>query len=550
MNEITAILPQPQPGVRGASDAAGGTGRAGRDRSSDFSGELKRAGERQADTTTRARKDEPKPAEELVAYASAQTTYSARAADDGGHNESVQSVTETAQTASVTAPDADIQTEIAGTQGDQGFEQILTELDPNPDLDDAVAAAPGDSDSADVLTETAAVEDGAGADQSAAAAQAGDGHSRARHADSAGRNRQPADVAPIAEETPAVDLSDDDVDAIKPPSDAGQTADTGTAREETETERNPVADENAAAKAAEGERQARRGNRNERQDRHGAHTHHRVERDAAQNAQNNNNNATAVKPPDVPAPTVPVTPGTPVEEEPPVNPVSPGTVVEKPVYTAPVYQAEQVSQTAPVNSTPVYKPPAEGKETYTNPFAYLGIADSKVMGYDPVTRTMPYQIVSQIVDAIRVAIAEGRTAMQITLNPEALGELQILLVHDADGLTARIRVPDDRVDNMLNVGLHDLASTLKEMGVNVKNIEITQADLGWDFTRDLGGMNDGGESKERAYQSGGGRGHQPSRHHIEGADIFGALQTQDLRYLSSMFYGGLKATGTSVEFNA
>ena len=540
MNEITAILPQPQPSVRGADAAGGGAGRAGKSQNSDFSGELKRAGERQADTTTRAKKDEPKPAEELAAYASAQNTYGARSTDDGKQAETaaVQSVTETVETVEATAepaPRVDGLLETVDAQDAIGFEQILEELD------DAVAAAPGDSDVAETV---AVVEE----DEQPAAAQAADGQSRARRADNAGRGRQTAEVTPAADHTPAVETLDGEVDVIETVGETEEVSGTASAQEEAEPETAPVTDENVAAKAAESDRQTRRGDRSERRDRHGAHTHHRVERDAAHKVQNNNNNTTVVKPPVEP----PIVPGTPVEEEPPVNPVNPGTVVERPVYTAPVYQTEYNSYTAPVNVNKEYKPPAEGKESYTNPFAYLGIADSKVMGYDPVTRTMPYQLVSQIVDAIRVAIAEGRTAMQFTLTPEALGELQILLVHDADGLTARIRVPDDRVDNMLNIGLQDLASSLKEMGVNVKNIEITQADLGWDFTRgNLGDMTDnGGESRDRAYQSGGSRGHQSNRHHIEGLDALGILQTQDLRYLSSMFYGGLAATETSVEFNA
>lgn len=92
-------------------------------------------------------------------------------------------------------------------------------------------------------------------------------------------------------------------------------------------------------------------------------------------------------------------------------------------------------------------------------------------------------IIDQIVQSARLSKTDGTSQLEIQLRPEHLGKVSIVLTSGEDGVNARIKANSDTVRAMLSGGLGDLMTSLKEMGVNMKNIDVVKPELNWDYTR-------------------------------------------------------------------
>ncbi|MCL2084226.1 MAG: flagellar hook-length control protein FliK [Oscillospiraceae bacterium] len=519
MNELHAIMP------RGAQEAAGGQAKTGKSGGSDFSGALKKASERQNDLAPRAKREEPKPAEELVAYASAQQAqYTEKSDGDSGEAAYTAAVSDAAAPADFTKPPV---IEYGnGASLEQALAAFGSALPPETgsiDITDFIAGMISEDD--EMLGDFAKAVSHIQSDASAA---------RSRRAERLASETaaQPETAEPVVTEQAA------EPEHIAEPA-AQQSAETAEPAAEAPEWASVIEEVTADAGAAARDLAPRGGIRRAHRHEHVASVQRHRERMAAQNAREDVAAPEAKQPV---AETAPAVEAPAAQSEPEIN-----------VYRPAEYVSEEprAAQTAAAKQQSASKvKPGDG---YTNPYAYLGVKDSQVLGYDPITRTTVEQVVRQVVEAIRMAVVDGNTSMQIQLNPEALGKVSILLVHSEEGLTAQIKVADDRVNNMLNIGLHDLANSLKDMGINLKNIEITQSELAWDFTR--GGRNgDAGNKHGRGGE--GRRGDGERRASIRRVDgglhVHGVIQLQDIMRLSSMLYGSVAAAGaeTSVEFRA
>ncbi len=114
-------------------------------------------------------------------------------------------------------------------------------------------------------------------------------------------------------------------------------------------------------------------------------------------------------------------------------------------------------------------------------------AGMKAEAAEPKAANVPVrQVIDQIVQNARLAQTNGLKTMEISLDPKTLGRLSIVLTAGEDGVHATIKASNDMTRNMLSQNLAELQNTLKDSGVNMKSIDITSAQLGWDFARGEG----------------------------------------------------------------
>ena len=93
------------------------------------------------------------------------------------------------------------------------------------------------------------------------------------------------------------------------------------------------------------------------------------------------------------------------------------------------------------------------------------------------------QVVRQIVETTAVAQKNNVSQIRLQLNPEFLGRVSILLTSSEDGLSARIQAQSGTVRELLLSNLNRLQSELRDMGINMKSIDITGHGLGSDLSQ-------------------------------------------------------------------
>ncbi len=131
---------------------------------------------------------------------------------------------------------------------------------------------------------------------------------------------------------------------------------------------------------------------------------------------------------------------------------------------------------------------------WSKTFAALPVAGAQtVADVASDTPVEPAQIIRQVVESAAMAHNRNVSQIRIQLNPGVLGRVSIVLTATADGMTARIQTQSDTTRNLLAANVARLQADLKELGVNMKNIEIAHADVRWDMARG-GGQLDSGRS--------------------------------------------------------
>jgi flagellar hook-length control protein FliK len=90
----------------------------------------------------------------------------------------------------------------------------------------------------------------------------------------------------------------------------------------------------------------------------------------------------------------------------------------------------------------------------------------------PVRQIAAEKIISQI--TAQAAKADV-SMIQMELNPKFLGRIHLVIEAAAGGLTAKLRSDNGAVRSLLGEHLVELKASLKEAGINMKEIEITEA---------------------------------------------------------------------------
>lgn len=105
--------------------------------------------------------------------------------------------------------------------------------------------------------------------------------------------------------------------------------------------------------------------------------------------------------------------------------------------------------------------------------------------FEPVIqRVSVSSVLDQIAESAALSRSEGVSKLELQLSPEFLGKISVVLTASEDGMTASIKSGSEATRNLLAENITALQNTLRDMGINMKGIEVTQPGIGWDFARD------------------------------------------------------------------
>lgn len=98
-----------------------------------------------------------------------------------------------------------------------------------------------------------------------------------------------------------------------------------------------------------------------------------------------------------------------------------------------------------------------------------------------------YDIARQIIDQVKLHIRPENTTMEIQLNPEHLGKVELEITSKNGELSARLNVQNDHVKEAVESQMQVLRETLEVQGLKVENIEVTVAEFGFRFQDERAG---------------------------------------------------------------
>ncbi len=112
-------------------------------------------------------------------------------------------------------------------------------------------------------------------------------------------------------------------------------------------------------------------------------------------------------------------------------------------------------------------------------------ADTEVIvnGNNPVDL---YDIATQIIEQVKLHIRPENTRMEIQLNPEHLGKVELEITSSNGELSARLNVQSDHVKEAIESQMQTLRETLEVQGIKVETIEVTVAEFGFRFQDEQG----------------------------------------------------------------
>ena len=97
-----------------------------------------------------------------------------------------------------------------------------------------------------------------------------------------------------------------------------------------------------------------------------------------------------------------------------------------------------------------------------------------------------YDIATQIIEQVKLHIRPENTRMEIQLNPEHLGKVELEITSKNGELSARLNVQNDHVKEAIESQMQTLRETLEVQGIKVETIEVTVAEFGFRFQDEQG----------------------------------------------------------------
>ena len=123
----------------------------------------------------------------------------------------------------------------------------------------------------------------------------------------------------------------------------------------------------------------------------------------------------------------------------------------------------------------------------TNNFVLQNEALNAQDGMNPYLSFEAREIMQQILDYIKVSVKPDMTSLQMQLNPEELGTLQIEVSNKNGMLTAQFQTQDESVKTIIESQLIQLKESLNEQGIKVQAVEVTVASQQFDRNLDKNG---------------------------------------------------------------
>jgi flagellar hook-length control protein FliK len=96
-------------------------------------------------------------------------------------------------------------------------------------------------------------------------------------------------------------------------------------------------------------------------------------------------------------------------------------------------------------------------------------------------------IANQIIERIKVSIQPDQTSMEIQLNPENLGKVNLSVQSKNGVMTAQFVVQNEMSKEAIESQLHTLRETLNQQGIKVEAIEVTVSTYGFDQKEESSG---------------------------------------------------------------
>lgn len=111
------------------------------------------------------------------------------------------------------------------------------------------------------------------------------------------------------------------------------------------------------------------------------------------------------------------------------------------------------------------------------------------------------EIVSQIVEKIKINIMPDQTSMELQLNPEHLGKLQLSVVSKEGVLTAHFTTSNQTVKEAIESQMLFLKDNLANQGLKVDAIEVTVSNFEFSGSNEAQSDNNQGNSKKRRFMN-------------------------------------------------
>lgn len=121
-------------------------------------------------------------------------------------------------------------------------------------------------------------------------------------------------------------------------------------------------------------------------------------------------------------------------------------------------------------------------------------------GADTSQPVVMNDIVRQIVDSVRINISEESTSMEMILNPEHLGKLNLSVTSKAGVMTAQFIVENETAREAIESQIQILKDNLEQQGLKVEAVEVTINNAG-----NFNNNNDTGENSSNQSATSGGK---------------------------------------------
>ena len=137
---------------------------------------------------------------------------------------------------------------------------------------------------------------------------------------------------------------------------------------------------------------------------------------------------------------------------------------------------------------------------HANAFISKLVAAAKTVASEVVTENAQaielYDIAMQVIEQVKLQVRPDTTKMEIQLNPEQLGKVEVEITSKNGELSAKLNVQNEQVKEAVEGQMQMLRETLELQGLKVENIEVTVAEFGFRF-QDEAGNNQPQQQRQR-----------------------------------------------------
>ncbi len=108
--------------------------------------------------------------------------------------------------------------------------------------------------------------------------------------------------------------------------------------------------------------------------------------------------------------------------------------------------------------------------------AHMNNIDTK--GVESAPKEAKTDVASQVTDAVKQAVDNGRTEVKLHLSPEELGGISIRIVSQNGALTVQIAADNQHTGQLLASSMHELSQSMQSQGITMDKAEVTYAGTG------------------------------------------------------------------------